>query len=101
MLHQNLVEKKQVATGIFMCLYTHPGLFVLRLSHPDGSIVNPQRSGFVLQNLTRNERNMEGGAGEEVYFVLLKTDRYSLLLYGKEVWSYGEAPDQGRGPSKV
>jgi hypothetical protein len=74
---------------------------MLRLSHADGSIVNPERTGFVLQNLTWNQRNMEGGGGEEVYFVLLKTERYSLRLHGEEVWSYGEAPNLGLGLSEV
>ena len=44
---------------------------------------------------------MEGGAGDEVYFVILETERYSLQLRGKEVWSYGKAPDWGLGVSEV
>jgi hypothetical protein len=74
---------------------------MLRLSQADGTVVNSQRAGFVLQNLTLNQRIMEGGGGEEVYFVILKTERYSLLLNGKEVWSYGEAPNPDLGLSKV
>lgn len=101
LLQQNLIEQKQVAADVFVCLYQRPGLFMLRFSHADGSIVNPQRTGFELQNLTWNQRNMEGGGGEEVYFVLLSTERYSLRLLGKEVWSYGETPNMGQGLSEV
>jgi hypothetical protein len=63
--------------------------------------VNPETTGFVLQNLKHNKPSLLYGAGEEVYFALLKTGRYSLRLQGAEVWSYGEAPNMGLGPSPV
>jgi len=71
------------------------------LSKADGSVVNPKRAGFVLQNLTWNQQNRAGGGGEEVDFALLKTEQYSLLLHGKEVWSYDERPNLGQGLSAV
>jgi hypothetical protein len=73
----------------------------LQLSHADGSFVDPEKTGFTLQNLTTNRRILEGGGGEELFFVLLMTQRYSLCLHGEEVWSYDKAPNLGLGLSEV
>jgi hypothetical protein len=51
-LHQNLIEKKEVAANVFACLYQGPGPFILQLCQADGTFVNPTRMGFELQNLT-------------------------------------------------
>jgi hypothetical protein len=87
-LHQNLIEKKEVAANVFACLYQGPGPFILQLCQADGTFVNPTRMGFELQNLTWNCRILEMGAGENVSFVILVSESYILWLHGKEVWSY-------------
>jgi hypothetical protein len=65
---------------------------MLRLSDPNGTVINPEKAGFILQNLTWNQPNRAGGGGEEVSFALLYTEHYSLRLRGREVWSYGKTP---------
>ena len=54
----------------------------------------------MFQNLAWNQQNKAGGGGEEVYFVVSKAEQ-SLRLHGREVWSYGEAPNMGLRLSAV
>jgi hypothetical protein len=82
-----------VFASFYQCHNSLPGYFMLQLHHANGSIVNPERAGFILQNLTRNQYIMEVGVGKEAYFLISITERYSLQLYGMEVWSYGTLPD--------
>ena len=77
---------------------------MLRLCRADSSIVNPTRSGFMLQNLDQRQRKVEVGGGEEVFFVLLMKERYSLRLHNQEVASYQASYGGAHtciGPSKV
>lgn len=53
----------------------------------------PSRAGFVLQNLTHNQHSLEYGGDEEVSFVLVPTESYSLQFHGQEVWSQSEVPN--------
>lgn len=82
---------------VFACLYQSPqaGICMLHLLKSDGSTVNTENAGFEMRNLTSDQVNKAGGAGDEVYFVLLETDQYSLLLHGKEVWTFSKAPNMG------
>jgi hypothetical protein len=90
-----------VENGVFACVYQGPGLRTLRLLKIDGSVVDPELAGYEMRNHTWNRVNKPGGAGDEVYFVVLMTDHYSLLLRGKEVWTFGQPLDMGEGLSVV
>jgi hypothetical protein len=101
--HQNLISTDSLGQNIFACLYKGHRLFILRLLQRDGSIVNPEEAGFKMRNMTwsRDNRAYGGGDGSDIHFVLLETDRYSLLLKGKEVWTFGSPTVMGLGLSPV
>jgi len=102
----NLIKASKVDEDVFACLYQSPqaGICMLHLLKSDGSTVNTENAGFEMRNLTWNlnqpEINKADGAGDDVvYFVVLETQQYSLLLHGKEVWTFGEAPNMDTGLS--
>jgi len=102
----NLIKASKVDEDVFACLYQSPqaGICMLHLLKSDGSTVNTENAGFEMRNLTWNlnqpEVNKADGAGDDVvYFVVLETQQYSLLLHGKEVWTFGEAPNMDTGLS--
>lgn len=86
---------------MFACLYEGPGLLILRLLNSDGSVLNPAEAGFNLRNITWDQSNEAGGAGNDFYFVVLKTEQYSLRLHSAEVWTFGEPRTFGPAPSTV
>ena len=91
-LYQNLIQRTPVAPDMFACLYRGQGLYLLQISYGNGSTVNPTMAGITLSNNTLCQTILPHGAGEEYYFVLSQTDKYSLKLEGVEVWARGE-PD--------
>ncbi|KDQ06447.1 hypothetical protein BOTBODRAFT_39601 [Botryobasidium botryosum FD-172 SS1] len=99
----NLADKKEVSPGVFACLYRGSGVYSLRLFNDDGIDVDPTSSGFKLMNLTHNERvalMSTKGLGESTFiWTVLHNEQYSLRRHGKEVWSRGEAPPMGLGPT--
>ena len=91
----------EIVEGVFACLHRGQGLLMLRLTRGDGSPLDPAQEGFRMWNHTWNQYNKAGGGGDEVYFVVLKADHYSLRHHDHEVWTYGESMDMTAGPSSV
>ena len=90
--HQNLIERTQIAADMFACLYRGYGAYMLQVSRDDGLIVNPTTAKITLLNNTLHQVVRPHGSGDEYYFVLSQTTKYSLKLEEVEVWARGE-PD--------
>ncbi|KDQ10607.1 hypothetical protein BOTBODRAFT_68532 [Botryobasidium botryosum FD-172 SS1] len=99
----NLADKKEVSPGVFACLYRGSGVYYLHLFNGDGVDVDPTNNGFKLMNLTHNERVAlcctEAPGGNTFIWTVLHNEQYSLQHHGKEVWTRGEAPPMGLGPT--
>jgi hypothetical protein len=99
---QAVVEKVEVALGVFVNLFDHyHGQMVLRMTHSDGSVVDPTLEGYTLHNISWNEAVPPYGAKSASFFIIQKQFQYTLSLKGQCVWSYGRATSQPRGFTSV